>query len=122
MIAVQLINDEALLNNFFTVDAKEYVPGEAVKVKFQILDPQSKQRLIPDGAALMSVVFQNSDGTFLTKSATFLFDPDDKSCWEVDLTASESIAVVGGNFKVILDFLGDATDIRSGMVTFDGEC
>lgn len=129
MIAVQLLNDEAALNSFSVIEAKEYVPGDDIKINFQILDPQSGNRLMADGAATMQVVFELSDGTELTKDATFLFDAEDKSMWQVELTATDTMNIVGGNFKVVLDFLGDTTDIRMGMaynvlskITFDGEC
>jgi len=129
MIAIQLLNDEAALNSYSTIEAKEYVPGDDIKINFQISDPQSGNRLMADGAATMTVVFELSDGTQLTKDAAFLFDAEDKSMWQVELTAADTMNIVGGNFKVILDFLGDETDIRMGMaynalskITFDGEC
>lgn len=129
MIAIQLLNDEAALNSFSVIETKEYVPGDDIKINFQILDAQSKNRLMADGAATMTVVFQLSDGTELTKDAAFLFDSEDKSMWQVELTGADTMNVVGGNFKVVLDFLGDTTDIRMGMaynalskITFDGEC
>lgn len=129
MLAIKLIDDQAALNNFKYVEANEYVAGEAIVIKFQIQDPQTLQRLIPGAAGTMDVIFQNSDGTFTTIAASKLFPSDDRSLWSVPLSGVDTTNLVGSNFKVVLDFLGDTTDIRTGMsfnslskITFDGEC
>lgn len=129
MISVKLVNDQATLNNYTFEEVKEYVGGEAFSVRFEIFDPQTGNRLIPGSAATLNVIVQNSDGTFSTIAAAMMFSPDDRSFWQVDFSTVDSTNLVGANFKVVLDFLGDTTDIRTGMaynvlgkITFDGEC
>lgn len=129
MITIALINNLAVLNNFVAEDAIQYVPGSTVKVNFQISDDQTNQRLIPGTAAECTATIQNSDGTFTDIDCTMLFNPDDRSCWSFTMTTDMTMLLVGGNFKVTLDFLGDGTDIRVGMaynvlskITFDGSC
>ena len=129
MLTVKLLNDQATLNNFLYLGTKEYIPNKAFTIKFQLFDSENNVRIMSGSAATCSVVFQKSDGTELTKSASFLFSPDDRSMWKVALTNSEANDIIGSNFLINLDVLGDATDLRSGMannmlikITFDGEC
>ncbi|SRR6266481_5772769 len=129
MIAIKLVNDQATLNNYSFEEIKEYVPGDVFSIRFQIFDPQTGNRIVPGTMATCTVVIQNSDGTFNTKTASMMFNPDDRSFWKVNLNSTDSTNLVGQNFKVLLDFLGDTTDIRTGMsynsiskITFDGVC
>jgi hypothetical protein len=137
MLKIKLINEQATLNNFNYVEVKEYIPNMVFTVKFQIQDSETLQRLISDDTAKCNAILQKRDGTELTKAASFLFSPGDKSMWKISLTAAESNDIVGGNFQVVLDFngsstvanLSDSTDLRSGMaynvlakIQFDGEC
>lgn len=137
MLKIKLLNEQATLNNFVLLDTKEYIPGLPLKIKFQISDSETLQRLIPGVSAKLNATFQIRDGSELVIAGTMLFNPDDRSMWQVALTALQSEDIVGSNFQVDLDFTGDsteddlsdATDLRSGMaysvlqkVTFDGEC
>lgn len=129
MLTVKIINNQATLNNFFYVDSISYVAGIAFSIPFEIFDDETKLRLIPATTATMTCVFAKSDGTTLTLPATMVFNPDDRSIWTVSISAPNSLLIVGGNFEVILDFLGDGTDIRVGFaqnvldkITLDGEC
>lgn len=129
MLNITLLNDLAELNNFFTVVSKSYFPNYPLNIKFQISDDQLNDRLIPATTATATCIFQNSDGTELTVTASMLFNPDDRSMWQVQLTADQSNNIVGSSFQVVLDFLGDGTDIRTGLalnvlalINFDGEC
>lgn len=137
MLKIKLLNDQMTLNNFSFVAVKEYVPNFPLDLKVQISDSETQQRLIPSTVAKMNAIFQKRDGTALTKACAMIFNPDDRSMWELELTASETNDIVGGNVQFLLDFdgdsttpdLADATDLRTGMaysilgkVTFDGEC
>jgi hypothetical protein len=130
MLTIALLNENAQLNDYSIVETKDYIPNLPLKLNIQIGDNET-------GLRLMNLIFQNSDGTELTKAAAAMFNPADMSMWTVSLTASESNAIVGSNFQVVLDMAGDstlpdlsdATDLRSGMaysklskITFDGEC
>ena len=129
MINIALLNDQPTLNNYYSITSVQYIPGETVKINFQILDVDAKIRFIPPSAATMNVTFKKSDGTDLVKAATKLFDPDDRSIWQVSLDATESPLIIGNNFLVTLDVNGDATEIEQGigenMLTknlFEGDC
>lgn len=129
MLSVKLINEQATLNNFFYPSKKEYTPSEAFTIKFQIFDSETTQRYMGKSASVMEVVFQKADGTELTKTASYLFNPDDKSMFSVALTAQESEDIIGSNFKVVLDVNGDDSEIKTGMaynlvskIVFDGDC
>jgi hypothetical protein len=129
MLNITLLNDLAELNNYYTVVSKNYIANYPLTLKFQISDNQSQDRLIPSTSATMNCIFQNSDGSELTVAASMLFNPDDRSMWQVSLDAAQSNNIVGSNFQVVLDFAGNASDIRVGMainvlaqINFDGEC
>lgn len=137
MLKVKLLNEQCTLNNFEYKEVKEYIPNLPFKIKLQIMDSETDHRLIPGTAAKMNAIFQTRDGEELTVAASMLFSPDDRSMWEVSLTAEQSNDIIGGNVQFMLDFQGDsttpdladATDLRAGMgysiiakVTFDGEC
>ncbi len=129
MLAIQLINDQATLNNFYPIDLKEYVAGQALTFNFQILDDQSNSRFIPSDTATCTVTIQNSDGTETDLEAEFLFDEataKDHSFFKVSLTGPQTTALVGGNFIVTVE---DGDNVYTGMainalakITFDGEC
>jgi hypothetical protein len=129
MLNITLLNDLAELNNYYTVVSKNYIANYPLTLKFQISDNQSQDRLIPATNATANCIFQNSDGSELTIAASMLFNPDDRSMWQVSLDAAQSNNIVGSNFQVVLDFAGNASDIRVGMainvlaqINFDGEC
>lgn len=137
MLKIKLINEQATLNNFSYVETKEYIPNFKFSIKFQIQDSETLQRVMSDVGASCNVILQKRDGSELVKPAAYMFDPDDKSLWQVNFTAAESNDIVGGNFQVLLDFdgsaieedLSDSDDLRSGMaynvlakIQFDGEC
>lgn len=137
MLKIKLLNEQTTLNNFKHVENKEYIPALPFVIKFQISESETLQRLIPTTNAKLNVIFQKRDGSELVKAATLLFNPDDRSMWNISISAAEASDIVGSNFQVILDFngsstvsdLSNSTDLQSGMaynllskIQFDGEC
>lgn len=129
MLAIKLLNDQATLNNFYNVSSRDYIPGDAFTLNFQIFDSQTKQRFMADADATIEVVFQKNDGSELTVEADVLFETD-RSMWSVEMTAESTETIVGANFMVVMTTEVDEEDvIVSGMaynalskITFDGEC
>jgi hypothetical protein len=137
MLKIKLLNEQVTLNNFRFVETKEYIPNLPFVLKVQIQASETLQRLIPGTSAKLNAIFQKRDGTSLTKACSMIFNPDDRSMWQVSISKIESNDIVGSNVQFNLDFTGDsttsdladATDLRSGMaysilakITFDGEC
>lgn len=129
MLNIQILNDSPQLNSWFKIQAVLFIPGEAVKINFQLMDINSNIRFVPPTTATITVGFKKSDGTTLTKSATKLFSADDRSIWQVPLTPAESNVVVGQNIIVSVDMLNDTTDIRQAIgnnvlskTLFEGDC
>jgi hypothetical protein len=137
MLKIKLINEQCTLNNFHFVDVKLYTPNLPFKIKIQILDSETLQRLIPGTSAKLNAILQVRDGTQITIPGTMIFNPDDRSMWQIAITAVQSNDIVGSNVQFNLDFTGDSTtsdladasDLRSGMaysilskIQFDGEC
>jgi hypothetical protein len=105
MLSVAILNDQPVLNNYFTITSISYIPGESVIINFQFIEPEVDIRFIPGTAATCTVTFKLSDGTSLVKAASMLFNPDDRSLWTVSLSTTESAQVIGTNFLATLDVL-----------------
>lgn len=137
MLKIKVLNEQLTLNNFEYLETKEYIPNIPLKLKVQIYDSETQQRLIPSTTAKMNAIFQNREGDETVVAASMIFNPDDRSMWEVSIDAATSNDIIGSNVRFDLDFngssttsdLANSTDLRSGMgysilskVTFDGEC
>lgn len=129
MLNVLLLNDAPQLNSYFNITSVQYIPGQTVKINIQIQSVDSKIRFIPPTAATMTATFKKSDGTDLVITAAMLFNPDDRSLWQIVIPATNSASVVGNNFLISLDVNGDQSDIQQGigenMLTknlFEGDC
>lgn len=115
MIAAQLLNSEASLNNFFVLSALNFIPGENLTVAVQILDPQRGIRYIPPAAAELTLTFTKRDSTDLVKTAAVI-DADDRSMWKVTLSQAETTDLSGANVVVSLDVNGDASVIQKALI------
>lgn len=129
MLNIKLLNAQAQLNYYFNITSVSYTPGESVNINFQFFDVDSGVRFIPATTATCTVSFKKNDGTLLVKTAAMQFNPDDRSIWTVQLSAADSLVVIGSNFLVSLDVLGDTTNIQQAIginflspVLFDGDC
>jgi hypothetical protein len=129
MLNVQILADSPQLNTFSKVSSISFIPGETPIINFQLLGPDGVTRFIPPTTAVVSVGFKKNDGTTLTKSATGTFPSDDRSMWNVSLTAAESAVVIGQNIIVSVDMLNDQSDIRQAvgnnvlsLTFFEGDC
>lgn len=129
LISANLLNARATLNDYFQVKSVSYVPGTKFSLKFQIIDVESGNRVMPTSGALVNVIFYKNDATQLTLAASMMFPSDDRSMWSVDVSASNSLLVNGGNVIITLDPVGDASEVDKGMlyqvlkqVLFDGDC
>jgi hypothetical protein len=129
MVNIQLVNKAAELNNYKYIQVIEFIPGEVLKINFQIQDPELGIRIMCGNAATMIATFMQNDGTEFTVNPTLLFSPGDNSIWTVTLDSAQTMVLVGNNFKISVDILGDTTDVRQGIANnviakflFEGQC
>lgn len=115
MIKVTLLNSGASLNDYFEVNALNFIPGENVTVAVHILDAQRSIRYIPPVAATLTLTFTDKDGEDIEKTAT-LIHADDRSMWTTTLSQSETEVLAGQNIVVSLDVNGDATVILKALI------
>lgn len=115
MIKAKLLNSEASLNDFFLVEAIEFVPGENLTIALQIFNAEKGIRYIPPVAATMTLTFIDSEGDELVKNAAVIH-ADDRSMWKVSLTQLETETLAGQNIIVTLDVNGDATLIYKALI------
>lgn len=115
MLLGKMINNAASLNDFRSIGSVCYVLGDKVTMNFQLFDEQLKLRYVPPSTAIITVTFNNMDGTTFTQVGSFI-DPLDQSLITVPLTAIQTAQLLGGNVTFTVDVLGDATQILRGMI------
>lgn len=113
MIYAKLLNSEASLNNFFELDAIEYVPGENLTLAVRLFDSQRQIRYIPPLAATLEFKFLTTVAGVDTELdiAGTVINADDRSMWSVELTPAQTELLSSGNVQLTLDVNGDASVI-----------
>ena len=114
MITAKILNSDATLNNFKEIGSLDFVPGSEVKLVIRLWDTQLDLRRIPAAAAVVKIFLNKTDGTTLEKTMTPL--ADDRSIMSTTLDETETEELLGGNFTIEEDVLGDGTQIKKGMV------
>jgi hypothetical protein len=115
MIQAKLINSDAELNDFFLLEAVEFIPGQNLTLAVQLFNSQLNVRYIPPSAATMTMSFIDSSGNAFVKTATVI-DANDRSMWSVALSQVETSTLAGQNIIVTLDVNGDGTVIFKALV------
>lgn len=100
ILTLKVLNDDATLNNWQDQGGvAKIVRGSDSKLVLQIVQADRKIRYIPDVAAVITMDLLNSDGTTLSKTATFSF-ADDRSIIQFILSDSETLLLIGQNIVV----------------------
>jgi len=113
MISAKMLNEEATLNQHNFLSAINFVTGTAITLKMMLFDDDLNLRYIPPSTAIVSFIFNLSDGSTLTKIG--VPDTDDRSMQTVSITAANSATLIGGNIKISVDTLGNGTIIKKGV-------
>lgn len=128
MIKAKLLNSEASLNDFFTLGALDFVPGETVDIALQIFLSQRDIRYIPPAPATLTATFIDSDGVEFEVEAEVI-DADDRSMWMISLTPTQTETLAGQNIELTLDVEGNGTIIYKTLmenvlsrVNLSGDC
>jgi hypothetical protein len=100
MLTGKVINSSATLNDFHEIASIEFLSGESKTFKFILFNTQLNIRYVPASGATINVVFNNSDGTQLTKAGSL--NTDDRSIVTVSLSTSETEDLIGGNVSFTL--------------------
>lgn len=115
MIQAKLLNSNASLNDFFTLEAVQFIPGENLTLAIQIFDVQKGNRYIPPAGATMTMTFVDSNSTLFTRAAAVI-DANDRSMWKASLSQADTATLAGQNIIVILDVNGDGTIISKSLI------
>lgn len=115
VLGANLLNSDASLNSFFTIGSLDFVPGSGATLVIQLEDLQKDIRFVPPIAATLSISINQTDGTVVNKAAAVL-DPGDRSIWVLQLSSSDTLDILSGNFMFTLDVNGDASLIVQGQV------
>lgn len=115
MLRGKMINYSASLNNFRYIGSVQYFQSDKVTMNFQIWEPQLEMRYIPPSTAIVTLMFNNQDGTTFTKTGSFI-DSGDRSLVQVLLSTSDTSQLLDGNVTFTLDLLGDGTQVLRGII------
>lgn len=122
-LSFRAINSDGTLNNFYQLDKINIVKENAATVRIQLIDLEKKLkedalRYIPASGATMTVTFFRSQtADVVTKNASNPF-ADDRSIWQVALTAAEAAKVSSGFLLVTLTEGSTITKLKvDGLVS-----
>jgi hypothetical protein len=127
MLSGQILNSDALLNNFIVTDSKGFIPGEQFTLIVRLFNEELQLRFVPLVASIVTFTFNKTDGTQLSKVSSGL-DSGDRSMRSITISEAESEDLLGGNFSFEVDVDGDGQNIRKGIVqnglarVVDGDC
>lgn len=115
MLTADVLNQDALLNNFEVIGNLQFISGEEFELFIRIKQPQrGGLRYVAPDTATMTVYLPNKDGTMLEITMDHM--PGDFSIWSGPVTSDQSEALASGNFTFELDLLGDESEIVKGWV------
>ena len=118
MLAGQILNSEATVNNFIVLGGKSFIPGSQFKLFIRVINDDLNLRYVPPATATRTITLIGLDGTDIVKSnADITVLGDDRSIMCVTIEESESENLQGGNFSFSIDVNGDGTDIKKGIVS-----
>lgn len=97
ILTLKVLNDDAALNNWTDEGGtKEIIRGSDSKIILQLFQVEKKIRYVPISSAVITMVLMNSDGTTITKTASFPIS-DDRSIVEFDISASDTTGLISQN-------------------------
>lgn len=99
LLTLKVLNEDATLNNWVDIGSAQIARGSDAKLNLQLIQVDRKIRYVPDVAAVITADFLNSDGTTLSKTATFPF-VDDRSIIQFTFTDAETALMIGQNLVV----------------------
>lgn len=114
MFTANILNPNATVNSYKQVTSIDFIPGDKIKLAFQIIDPNEDLRYIPPSTAIVTFSFNKTDGTTLEVQATLM--ADDRSMGNLIISAAQSADLYGGNFFFSIDNLGDGTSVDDGVI------
>jgi hypothetical protein len=116
MFTAQVISSNVTINDFDVIGTLSFIPGAQIvfAIRLQQIQRPDLLRYIPPSTALLSVTFQNIDGSQLTKTMTSL--TDDRSIWTGTLLSTDTANLASGNCVLSLDLLGDGSNIDKGYI------
>ena len=109
-LEAEVLNSDAILNNFTTIGTLQFIPGEEIKLVLRLKDSLKGIRYVLPATTIVTATFNNTDGTTFTKTMTMW--TDDRSIMEVTLEETETENLSGGRILLDLDINGDASTIK----------
>ena len=99
MLTLKVLNSDAILNSYIEIGSLRFTSGSDVDVVLKVWQCEKNIRYIPDVASVITADFLKSDGTTVSKTASFPF-ADDRSIIKFSLTASETADIISQNLLV----------------------
>lgn len=116
MFTANVISSNVTINDYDNITTLNFIPGAQIVFAIQLIQSQRADllRYIPPSTSLLTVTFQNIDGSQATKSMTSLVD--DRSIWTATLLSTDTAMLASGNCVLNLDLLGDGSNIDKGFI------
>lgn len=96
-LTMKVLNEDATLNNWVDMGGSAQIArGADAKLILQLIQVDRKIRYVADAAAVITMDFLKSDGTTLSKTATFPFS-DDRSIIQIVLSDAETADLISQN-------------------------
>ena len=99
VLDLQILNEDAVLNNFMSIGGQRYLPGQALKLVVRLIQSDRDLRYIPLISATTSLTLYKSDASTVVKAGVFSI-ADDRSIITFDFSAAEMVNVIGQNLTV----------------------
>lgn len=99
ILSLKVLNEDAVLNSWIEIGSAKIIRGADAKIVLQLFQPAWRIRYIPDVATVITMDLLKSDGTTLTKTATFPL-ADDRSIIQFTLSDTETLTLISQNILV----------------------
>jgi hypothetical protein len=98
-LSLKVLNSDATLNSFFETSTFSTIRGSDIAIVLRLFQPDKKIRYIPSVSAVITMDFLKSDGTSISKTASFPFS-DDRSIIQFSLSDTETALLISQSLLV----------------------
>jgi len=113
VLNLKVLCNTSTLNNLTDIGDVRIIKGTNETMWLQLYQADKKQRYIPTNTTVITIDFKNSDGSLVTKTATFPL-ADDRSVIQVVLTTTDTALLVS---QTLVAKLVDGSDVAYAIRT-----
>lgn len=107
-LSLRVLNSNAILNSFVYIGTQRFVNGDDINLTLRLWQADKDIRYIPEAGATVTCDFMKSDGSIVSKTATFPFS-EDRSIIQFALSNTETVDIISQNLLIKVDESGAIT-------------